>query len=142
MKSMEWLVYYCDWNKDKIEPINILGGSYVNSEIKKIKKKNKSIDEFATALMHEMKYHYWSRCEWELIIKISEDNKVYLLPWCGCKNPESAKIEVTDDFSFDWLGFAQEHISQQIYLKEAKIDVWDQLEYRWDDFVSYCWNTK
>ena len=60
VKSMEWYVYYCDWNKDKIEPINILGGSYVNSEIKKIKNmKLKNINEYLFVLFNESNLLYF-----------------------------------------------------------------------------------
>ena len=81
---------------------------------------------------------YWSRAEYEVIIFIDENSRVYLKPWCGCRD-DNYKIDVTDETGFDWKGFAEKHINQK-YGSEAKIDVWDQLEYRWDEFVDYVWN--
>ena len=32
--------------------------------------------------------------------------------------------------------------TKQIYKNEAKIDIFDQLEYRWDEFIDLCWHTR
>jgi hypothetical protein len=87
-----------------------------------------------------MMSQYWSRCEYEVIIEIDESNRVWLSPWVGCRNPESLKINVTDDESFDWYAFAKHHIEKQIYKNKAKIDIYDQLQWKWSDFIDYCWN--
>ena len=34
------------------------------------------------------------------------------------------------------------NIERQIYKNEAKIDVYDQIEYVWDNFLEYVWNSK
>jgi hypothetical protein len=60
----------------------------------------------------------------------------------GCRNPDEVKIDVTDEKDFDWRGFANEHIGKQIYKNEAKIDIWDQIEYRFDKFIDYLWYTR
>jgi hypothetical protein len=87
-------------------------------------------------------YYFWSKCEWETIIEIVED-RVYIKPFVGCKDYESAKIDVTNDnSSFGWLEFAQTHIKHQNYGNRAKIDVFDQLEWLWSEFVDYCWHTR
>lgn len=139
---MEWYVRYFDPNKHEIESINILRGGFYEDYFKKLKKKFKTKEEFATELKHEMMYHFWSRSEWELIIKVTKDKRVFLLPWCGCRDPEMYKVDVTDDTDFDWLNFANTHINWQLQRNDAKIDVYDQLQYVWDDFVLYCWNYK
>ena len=46
---------------------------------------------------------------------------------------------MTDETDFDWISFAEKHINPKDE-QEAKIDVWDQLEYRWSEFVDYVWN--
>jgi hypothetical protein len=51
-------------------------------------------------------------------------------------------LEVFLDSSFDWLCFAKQHIEKQIYSNKAKIDIYDQLAWRWDEFVDYCWYTR
>ena len=137
-KPMTWLVKNYDCNQNKIVSENIL--KYREKQIKKLKKRCATKEEFAEKLCREFQWQYWSRAEYELIISVDKNNHIWLEPWCGCRNPEDVKINVTDDTTFDWKGFAEEHIGKQIYKNEAKIDVFSQLDYVWDDFISYCWN--
>lgn len=137
---MTWITKCFNFNENIIEDYDVL--KHREDFIKKLKKKYTTREDFAEALKHEMMYHYWSKCEWELIIRLTDDGRVILLPWIGRTNPEDVAVNVTDDKSFDWRGFAKEHIGKQIFDNEAKIDVWDQLFYKWDDFVTYCWNYK
>ena len=136
---MDWNVYYYNFNAGRIETFNIFKHGafvkYINEYCKDIKDKS----EFANAAKRELQYFFWSKSEWELIIKLTDDDRVFLYPWCGSKNPESEKIEVTDETNYNWLGFAQKHINQQIYGNEAKIDVYDQVMFIWDRFVDYLW---
>lgn len=139
-KPLSWLVKnFCD-NKQVIEDYDVL--KYREDEIKKLKKKCATKEEFAKELRIECGCHYWSRCEYELIVEITEDERVLLKPWVGCRNVEQATIDVTNDTTFDWRGFAEEHTSKQRYGNVAKIDVYDQLIWQWDSFVDYCWYTR
>ena len=142
-KDLKWLVYHYNFNANKIETYNVLSGKIFLEEIKKImvKHRDKDRSEFAEALKRKMMYHFWSRCEWEVIIEVTEDNRIFLIPWVGCREPDEAKIDVTDDTGFDWRGFAGKHINQQIYKTKAKIDVYDQLNYKWEEFVDYILNS-
>lgn len=139
-KQLSWEVKNFDVNRQVIEDYDIL--EYREDFIKKLKKKCATKEEFAEQLRREMMYRFWSKCEWELVIEVTEDERVLLKPWCGCRDEEKATIDVTDDTSFDWKNFAKEHIRQQIFKNEAKIDVYDQLKWRWDEFVDYCWYTR
>lgn len=137
---LTWLVSYYDYNANKIEYYNVL--KYREDFIKKLKKNCDTKEEFAEKMRREMMYYYWSKCEWELVIEIDDNDRVWLNPWVGCRNPEDVRIDVTDREDFDWRGFAELHISKQIYKNKAKIDVFNQLEWRWTEFVDYCWYTK
>ena len=137
VKPFSWIVKNFDCNAQKIKDYDIL--KYREDDIKKLKKKCATKEEFAEALRRECMYRFWSKAEWELIIGLTEDGRVILRPWCGCYNPDEVKIDVTDDTSFDWQGFAAKHIKKQIFENKAKIDAWDQIEYRWDEFVEYVW---
>lgn len=139
-KPMSWLVKDFDCNGQAIVNYDVL--RYREDFIKKLKKKSVTKEEFAEALRQEMMYYFWSKAEYELIIEIDKDNHIWLVPWCGCREPEKVRIDVTDDTSFDWRGFAAEHIKCQTYKNEAKIDVFDQLKWKWQEFVDYCWNYK
>lgn len=133
--DFKWLVTNFDCNKQKIEKYNVL--RYREEEIKKLKKKYPTKEEFEKEFRTKCMSQYWSRAEYELILEIGDEH-VWLKPWCGCRD-DNYRIHVTFDNDFDWSGFALKHINPE-YCQEAKIDVWDQLEYRWDEFVDYVWN--
>lgn len=139
-KSLTWKVKNYNCNADKIVDYDVL--KYREDFIKKLKKKYPTKEEFAEAMKREMMYYFWSKAEYELIIEVAKDGHIWLSPWCGCRDPEKVKICVTDGESFDWRGFANEHIGKQIYKNEAKIDIFDQLQWRWDEFIDYCWYTR
>ena len=134
--DFKWIVTNFDCNKQKIEKYDVL--RYREEDIKKLKKKYPTKEEFEKELRIKCMSQYWSRAEYEVIIFIDENSRVYLKPWCGCRD-DNYKIDVTDETDFDWIGFAEKHINPK-YGQEAKIDVWDQLEYRWSEFVDYVWN--
>ena len=137
VKPFSWKVVAFDCNAQEIRYYDVL--KYREDDIKKMKKKCATKEEFAEALRRECMYRFWSKAEWELIIERTEDGRVVLRPWCGCYEPEDVKVDVTDDTSFDWKGFADKYIDTR-YGNEAKIDVWSQLQYVWDEFVDYVWN--
>lgn len=137
-KPLTWKVKNYFINENKIWDYDVL--EYKENQIKKLKKKCATKEEFDEAMQREMMCQYWSRCEYEAIVTIDDNNHIWLSPWVGCGNPESVKIDVTDDESFDWRGFAEHHISEQIYKNEAKIDIYDQLQWKWGEFIDYCWN--
>ena len=134
-----WNVKYFDCNAQVIRDYNVL--KYRLDIIKKLKKKCATKEEFSDELEHEFRWQYWSRAEYELIIE-QVGNRVVLLPWVGCREPGKAAIDVTDDTSFNWSAFAEYHIDKQLYKNEAKIDIWDQLSWQWEDLVDYCWYTR
>ena len=135
-KPMCWNVKYFNYNAKQVEDYNVL--AYMKDRIKELKKKHKTKEEFSKYFNTLMMSKYWSRCEWELIVEI-ENDRVILYPWVGMTNPKNVAIDVTDDNNFDWKIFAEQHIKKQIYKNKAKIDVYDQLKFRWDDFITYVW---
>lgn len=136
MKNMKWNVIHYNINRNRIEKFNIFDHWSFRECAEKAAKKYKTKEEFAEQLKRELMYYFWSKAEWELIVRI-EDNCIFLIPWCGCRNPEEVKIEITDDASLDWVDFANLHTKKQIYNNEAKIDVHDQVMFEWDKFVDY-----
>ena len=135
-----WFVTHYDWNADKIEQYNIL--KYREDFIKKLKKKCNTKEEFAEKMRLELMSRFWSKCEWELVIEVDDNNRIWLNPWASCREPENVRIDVTDREDFDWRGFAETHINKQVYKNKAKIDVFNQIEYVWDDFITYLWTTR
>ena len=87
-------------------------------------------------------WRFWSKCEWELIISIDNNDNIWLSPWVGCSDIEKTKINITNDNTFDWRNFAEKHIKSQIFGNKAKIDVYDQICWKWEEFVNYLWYTR
>ena len=135
---LTWKVKRFDINSQKIVDYDIL--KYREDLIKRLKKIYNNREEFSERLRRQMMCYYWSKAEHELILKII-NGCVILAPWCGCREPEKVCLDVSIDLSFDWYGFAEYHINRQ-YTEEAKIDIYDQLAWNWDEFVDYCWYTK
>ncbi len=139
-QPLSWKVKNFDCNRQVIEDYDIL--KYREDFIKKLKKKCATKEEFSEQLRRECMWRFWGRCEYELIIEVTADDRVLLKPWVGCRDKEKATIDVTEDMSFDWKGFAAKQIKKQIFKNEAQIDVYSQLEWKWDEFVDYCWYTR
>lgn len=132
-----------DCNKQIISDWNIL--CYCENDIKKLKKKCATKVEFGERLRREFMCHYWSKAEWELIITKTENGRILLSPWCGCREPEKVTVDVTDDHSqLDWSAFANYHINRQAFKTEAKIDVYDQIMFggRFEKLVDMLWTTR
>lgn len=125
-----------------IENVDIL--KYREDDIRKFKKECSTKDEFAERLRREFMWRYWSKAEYELIITKTKEGRILLTPWCGCRDPEKATIDVTDDEQLDWSAFADYHIRKQIFETEAKIDVYDQITFgdRFDKLVDTLWTTR
>ena len=81
--DFKWLVTNFDCNKQKIEKYDVL--RYREEDIKKLKKKYPTKEEFEKELRIKCMSQYWSRAEYEVIIFIDENSRVYLKPWCGCR---------------------------------------------------------
>ena len=137
---LTWKVknYLC--NSNKIWDYDVL--KYREDQIKKFKKKCATKEEFSEAMRREMYWQYWSRAEYEVIIEIDDNDRIWLKPWVGCRNPDEVKIDVTDEKDFDWRSFAETHIDKQIYKNKAKIDIFDQLQWKWGEFIDYLWHTR
>ena len=138
-KLMAWFVKYFDCNKQEIVDYNIL--KHRESDIKKMKKNSETKEIFAEKLNSEFRWRFWSRAEWEMIVEITEDNRILLKPWVGFYDIETAIVDVTDDKVFDWKGFAETHVKHK---NRAKIDIYDQLMYgdNWERLVTYLWTTR
>ena len=138
-ETLSWKVKIFDCNAQKIKDYDILKYQYKDF-VKKLKKKCTTKEEFSEAMDREMTRMFWARAEWELIIELDEDGLIWLAPWVGCREPEVASIEVVADTTFNWLGFLKtKNLNSQ---DQVKIDVYDQLKYRWEDFITYLWTTR
>lgn len=137
------LVKKFNCNGQLIENYDIL--HYHEKDIRRLKKKCATRAEFAEELRKEFMWRFWSKAEHELIISRTEDGRILLTPWCGCRDDEKATIDVTDDYSqLDWSAFADYYINKQIFKTGAKIDVYDQIMFgdRFEKLVDILWTNR
>jgi hypothetical protein len=132
--DMHWIVMYYNFNAKQFQPYDVL--KYKEDFIKKLKKKVVSKEEFADKIRSEMMYYFWSKCEWEILLT-NNNNRIIMSPWVG---PENITLDVTNREDFDWADFFDKQAEHYIDKTTIKIDIYDQLKYRWNDFVDYCWN--
>ena len=136
---LSWKVKIFDCNAQKIKDYDIFKGHYKDF-VKKLKKKCTTKEEFSTAMDREMQWMFWARAEYELIMELDDNDRIWLTPWVGCREPEGASIEVGNDASFDWRSFL--NTKNLNYQNCTKIDIYSQLKYRWDEFITYLWTTR
>ena len=132
--DMHWIAMYYNGNAKQFQPYDVL--RYKEEFIKKLKKKVVSKEEFADKMKTEMMYHFWSRCEWEVVLS-NCDSKIIMSPWVG---PEDITLDVTNQEDFNWVDFFYKQAEHYINKDRIKIDVWDQINYKFDEFIDYCWN--
>ena len=91
-----WNVYYENFNKRKIETFNIFKHYRFWEDCIKNKKKNKNNkDNFVEQLRRDLRYYYWSKSEWEII----------LTSWSLRKDFDEEKIDVFDQIELNWDRF-------------------------------------
>ena len=140
---VEWNVYYHCFNSDEFKKVNILKehGGFIEY-VKKHKKKCKgNKEEFKENLRRELQFYFWAKCEWEVIIT-KKDNRIIMTPWVG--RNKYLSLDVTDNEDFNWIRF-YDWIKEQKYANKdgaIKIDVYDQVMFKFDEFADYVWGIK
>lgn len=94
---MKWSVYVHNFNQNKIEEYDIFEhGTFVKYLIKDYKE-CETKEQFLDRLKSELRYYFWSRTEWEVLI----------IPWIGRKEECSEKIDVFDQIMMNWHVFSE-----------------------------------
>ena len=96
MINIEWYVYYYDVNRKKINTYNIFEHSSFKKEFSVLLKCDLTKEVFADQLRHILMYYFWSKCEWETVLK----------PWVGDMNI-GKKIDVYDQIMLNWDKFVE-----------------------------------
>lgn len=93
---LEWNVYISDFNAGKIKTHNVFNHCGVIEDCQKAYKKHKyDRDAFIEEVRRSLRYYYWSKCEWEIIIT----------HWPPRKNAQDLKIDVYDQVMLNWDKF-------------------------------------
>ena len=93
--QLVWRAFYQSWNRKRIDVFNIFDHYGFREELKKAAKKCKTKEEFAPKLRGALLYYYWSKCEWEVVIK----------PWISRKDAEDLKVDVYWQVMNNWSVF-------------------------------------
>ena len=68
-EDMVWNVIIVGFNSKKIETYNIFDHSRFREDLEDNYKHNKNdYDAFCEQLDRDLKYYFWSKCEWEVIV--------------------------------------------------------------------------
>ncbi len=94
---LEWNVIVHDINQDKIKVYNVFDHGGFRHDIAKYVKQRKLRGEFADLVKQSLMYYFWSKCEWEILIK----------PWCGSCNDIEKKIDVYWQVMNNWDRFIE-----------------------------------
>lgn len=96
---LQWNVYIGDFNSGRIEPHNIFDHRRFVEDCKKAAKKysgkedpEADFKEFSESVRKDLRYYYWSKCEWEII----------LTGWPPSDRFKSEKIDVYDQIMMNW----------------------------------------
>ena len=73
--------------------VTIIGSLTKKKEMNEIKKKTSTKEEFAEKLDHMMRYYFWSKCEYEVILS----------SWVG--RADDVKIDIYDQIHMNWNVF-------------------------------------
>lgn len=139
-QPFSWKALLFDVNSDKLVEHDVL--KYREKFVKDLKKKCTTKEEFIDKLFRDFMWQYWSRCEYEMILYI-ENGRVFVQPLIGCREPNECRVDITDRPGFDWPKFAEQILKIKGYKDgTAKIDVYDQLRFRFDELADFCWEYK
>lgn len=86
---LEWKVWKYNYNTKKIEQYNALTG--FENTIQRIRENCEGKEDFANQLDKEFMYQYWSRCQYEVLIK----------PWVGDEAVER-KVDIYEQLKMNW----------------------------------------
>lgn len=143
--ELEWYAYNYNFNQKKLEIVNIFRYGNFEENVKKLLKKHKKLDDkeaFAEELRIELSCLFWSRCEYEIVLTRTDEGRIIMSPWVG---DYSVTLDVTCCEWFDFVGFFEkeyEKHGRHHNKTRLKVDLYDQVRYKWNEFVEYVWNYK
>ena len=112
-KKLEWFVYCESFNRGRIERHNVFNHYSVIKDLQKaLKKYRDNRPAFLEEAKHIFMYHYWSKCEWEIILSA----------WPPSKKCKEEKIDVFDQLQLNWDAFCDYLWENRALLKKIKLE--------------------
>ena len=94
--ELEWNVFIGDVNLRSIRTHNVFDHGGVMGDLKKAARKYaKDKDAFAEVVRRSIMYHYWSKCEWEIVLQ----------HWPPYEGFNGKKVDVYDQLALNWDKF-------------------------------------
>ena len=107
---LEWFVYCEDVNRRVIEPYNIFNHvGFLKDCCKAAEMHSDNKDVFAAEVERWLKYYYWAKCEWEIILS----------SWPNDERTKKEKIDVYDQVMLNFDVFIDYLWNNKHLLKEA-----------------------
>lgn len=128
-EQLVWNVYVFGISERTFRVFNAFDHGSFLADVQKILKADLSKEEFTEKLRREVQYYYWAKCEWECVITdthphIDRQELDRILDDCYRKRTKDAPP----------CRFSHVNLSDA-----DKIDVYDQIQLNWDEFVEYVW---
>lgn len=100
--KLEWNVWVGDYNSRKIEKHNVFWHSRFYDDCQKTYRKygrgkTEDREAFLEQVRRDLRYYYWSKCEWEVLIN----------HWPTRKDDEAIKVDVYDQVTMNWDRFCE-----------------------------------
>lgn len=132
-----WKVMTYNYSADRVQYRNALMFKY--GTLKTLRSTCKTKEEFDRKLKDYMKWQYRSSDSVYKLFLVKNNDNMYLRPYCGSSFPEEAQYRVKGTEEFNWTEFSKlEKLAWRG--NKAIFDVYDQLEFRWNEFFDYCWS--
>lgn len=95
---LTWNVYTSNFNGRRIEKHNVFDhGGFLEDCRKAAKKCKDDRDAFSEAVQRSLMYYYWSKCEWEVLIR----------HWPPHEQDKEEKVDVYDQVMMNWDHFME-----------------------------------
>ena len=118
---LSWKVYWEDFNRKEIVVYDIFNGNYFECVAKDIKERVSSKEIFAEEFRIKLMHRFWSRSEYEVVI--------------------TSWPPYIDKYELDRLNQEDPKYKTDVRLTVGKkIDILDQLELNWNQFIDYVWS--
>lgn len=69
INKISWNVIRENFNTSKFEAYNVFGHYSFLEDVINVFKSSESKETFSTALVKEVRYHFWSKCEYEIVLQ-------------------------------------------------------------------------
>lgn len=130
--KLEYHVFRTDINSKKIVKFNIFDHWRFNEEVKKDLKKCKTKEEFAKELKDNLRYYFWSKYEYEVVIS---------------SFPVHIKKEELDRLNAEREKTLREYNREpyRLYVNPdvgEKVCIYSQVMLNWKPFINYVWSNK